>query len=561
MCRLPAGTGRRIDAVAADGGATLVAPTHFAPGDDNCTITYQFRRSGRLAGAQVSLKIQDRNDAVIYESRLLGLAADRRDQYIWDGKDADNNLVTPHNSPYTVTLKVGNLITRTRQVRVEVRSIAVWTRQPSRIYMNRPESPTDFVATVILRRTNNSQAVARMPVEVKWSFDEHGTNTAAVSTHQYISAGNKRLGKKGNATAVHWAAHANCTGTTESDDTYYQTCRVKTITTAGVRRGKAYVKFKPSSLGGDQFRIRAKVMYNTPSNDLVARAGRSNYIPIWRKVRFTASEMQSSGQRHVSTHGSEAVMNGYFTGNNTFVKYELGTVSAINATYCVKYIGLWDHAHTRMDNWSTVKRKQAGNGEAPTADDITKANTGRHDAASITARDQARARIKTCAENWRDRIITAYTSGLNNWAPDASVARNTVVAVEYEHPKYSANAPNADSVTSEWSGRNFSWLRIRIEGHDIHPDRRWVNGQGLSHQGRAYIMAGMSAARTRVVIAHEIGHETRNQFKRHNFRPRSSAGRPQDSDHTPGSGLMYWTGNRNNFTNGEKQILRGFDNP
>ncbi len=561
MCRVPAGTGRRVDAVAADGSATLTAPTHFAPGDENCTITYEFARRGRLAGAQVSLKIQDRNDTVIYESNLIGLAADRRDTYVWNGQDASNNLVTPHNSPYTVTFKLGDLITRTKEVKVEVHTVAVWTRQSRKIYMNTPETPTDFVATVLLKRTNNAQTVAKMPVEVKWSFDEHANNTAAASTHQYLAAGNKRLGKKGNGTAVHWAAHANCTATTESDDTYYQTCRVKTITTAGVRQGKAYVKFKPSSLGGDQFRIRAKVFYNTPSHDLVARAGRSDYIPIWRKVRFTASEMTSTGQTHVSTHGSEAVMDGYYTSNNTFVKYELGTVTAINNTYCVMYIGLWDHGSTSMSAWNTVKARQAGNSEIPTADDITKANTARHDAASITARDQARARIVTCAEAWRDRIIAAYNSGLSNWATDASVPGNSVVSVEFEHPKYSANAPNGDSVTTEWTGRNYSWLRIRIEGNDIHPDQRWVRGQGLSTGGRAYIMAGMGAARTKVVIAHEIGHETKNQFKRQMFRPRSSAGRAEDSDHTPGSGLMQFTGNRNNFNNGEKQILRGFDNP
>lgn len=561
MGRLSAGARRVVSAVVSSSFASVRAPAHFAPGDDNCNIDYEFRRRGRQVGTTVSLKIQDRHNTVMYESTLLGLAADRSDQYVWNGRDTSNNLVTPHNSPYTITLKISNVITRTCQVRVEVRNITIWTRQRTRVYMNTPDTPVDTVATVMIRRINNSNAVAKMPVEVKWSFDEHANNTAAASTHQYLAAGNKRLGKKGNATAVHWEAHPNCSGTTQSDDTYYQTCRVKTVDAAGARQGKAYVKFKPSSLGGDRFRIRAIVYYETPTHDLVARAGRTGYLPIWRKVRFTASEMTSTGQTHVSTFGSEAVMNGYFTGNNTFVKYELGTVTAINATYCVKYIGLWDHANTRMSVWNTVKRRQAGNGEVPTAADITKANTTSTDAAAITARDQARARIKVCAEKWRDRIITAYGNGLNNWATDASVPRNTVVSVEFEHPKYSANAPNSDSVTSEWSGANFSWLRIEVERRNIHPDTRWVRGQGLSSQGRAYIMAGMSAARTKIVIAHEIGHETKNQFKRALFRPASSGGRPHDSDHTPGSGLMSWTANRSNFSNGEKNVLRGFDNP
>jgi len=558
MGRLRAGTRRRVEAVAVDGSATLSAPDYFAPGVENCTITYEFRRGPSLQGQPVTMTIKDRNNALVYESRLIGLAADRRDSYDWNGRDRSNNLVTPERSPFTIEFKVGRAITRRREVRVEVKQVNVWTRQYPRIYMNTPEEGMDCAATILIRRTNGTGARTPIPIFVTWSFDAHRNNLVKTSSFEYRSAGHLRLGKKGDANAVFWEAHPHCRGNTSSADSYHQTCRAQTVTTAGANMGKSFVKFKPSGVGGDQFRLVARVFW--ADGTTVMNTGRRGYMTVWRDVRFTASEMQATGQRHVSTYGSEAIMRTYYT-NDTFVRYRLGTVTAINRTYCVKYIGLWDHAHTRMENWSTFKRKKASNNEVPAAADVTAANGRTRTAAERTARDQARARIRTCAERWRDRIINAYRQGLNNWASDASVPRNTVVSVEFEHPKYSANAPNADSVTSEWSGANYSWLRIRVEGHDIHPDQRWVRGQGLSKAGRAYIFAGMSAARTKVVIAHEIGHETKNQFKRHQFRARSARGRPEDSDHTPGSGLMQWTANRSSFTAGEKQILRGWDNP
>jgi hypothetical protein len=52
----------------------------------------------------------------------------------------------------------------------------------------------------------------------------------------------------------------------------------------------------------------------------------------------------------------------------------------------------------------------------------------------------------------------------------------------------------------------------------------------------------------KVVIAHEAGHETKNQFRRAAF------GR---GDHSPHAGLMDPFGTRSSFSDAEKKVLRG----
>ncbi len=194
-----------------------------------------------------------------------------------------------------------------------------------------------------------------------------------------------------------------------------------------------------------------------------------------------------------------------------------------------------------------VKPGNAGGGKAPyfwsvfEGDETTKANATPLDPAARTA-------VEAKAQAWFQRIQNAcYTNLRTTWATDAGVPVNSVVAIEHLHPKYSAGAPNADTVTSEWSA--FPWLRIAIHGSNIHPDQRWTRWQGISSGNRAYITAGMSAARTKIVIAHEAGHETKNQFKRKNFG---------GGDHSATAGIMDPTGSRSSFTATEKKVLRGF---
>jgi hypothetical protein len=250
---------------------------------------------------------------------------------------------------------------------------------------------------------------------------------------------------------------------------------------------------------------------------------------------FAPFEM--TGQNHISTHGKTAKMAAYYVAG-TFVKYRLGAVTTLPASVSVRYIGLWNHATLSMRNWATSSAKTPA--ETPTATETTDAN-----GPAGPPQVAARAAIQVKANAWRTRLIGDYNHGMNNWATDAGVPVNSMVAIEFEHPKYTAGAP--DSVTAEWTA--FPWLRITVEGRSIHPDALWIPGQGVAFGNRAYVISGMSAARTEVAIAHEAGHETKNQFKRKDFGV---------GDHNGAAGLMDPTGSVSNFTPTETNILRGF---
>ncbi len=401
----------------------------------------------------------------------------------------------------------------------------------NKFMMNNPEQKFECLATVTYTRTSDAADLDSLPNIIKFSFtDPAANNTTKAASFQYTAG--KYLGKRSDPSAIFWEAHASNSAT--SDDGFKQTAKVTPTNIDAQHKMTAKVYFKPAGVGGDDYKLKAAVLAAGGGAELLSKE--SDAIVVWRKVTFRPYEM--TGQTHVSTHGTTAIMAGYYT-NATFVTYELGAVTTVAAAKSVRYIGLWDHGTSAQLNWATHKVKIAT--ETPTAAETTAAN-----GAAGAARNTARAAIQTKANAWRDRIITAYNAGLNNWATDAGVPVNSIVSIEYEHPKYSASAPNADSVTSEWTA--FPWLTINVEGSNIHPDRRWINGQGVSYGQRAYITAGMSAARTKVAIAHEAGHETKNQFKRKTF----GAG-----DHTAGAGLMDPTGSRSSFTAGEQDILKG----
>jgi hypothetical protein len=568
------GTERTGDAVVVDGEATLEAPPQFAPGHENITFRYSFRRGPTLTAEPVVLTIKDKDNNTLVDNGMLGLGGDRTGTYEWNGQDSSNNLIEPKKAPLTATLKIGNnLIVRTVTVNVKVAEIRLWTRtnsyQTDSILMNTPDGNLDVVATVMVRNIAGGMVAIKTAIEVNYSFEADANN--AVHTNSFEYSGGHRLGKKDNASAVFWErddTHHPTASDTSSGDSYRQTCKVKTLTTAGADLGKAFIRFKPSGVGGDKYKIWAMIVGEDSgvqgASGIRERVrAESHWLTVWRRVSFTAHEMTSSGQDHVSRLGTEAIQGAYYTNNSTFVHYSLGAVTAIDSAKCVQYIGLWDHATGAQRVWNTHKVKDAGNSEVPSATDITDSN--RTPDASFTAaqRDAARSRVRTCAERWRDRIINAYTDSLNNWPTDAGVPTNTVVAAEYEHPKYSADAPDSDSVTGEWSGANLTWLTIRVEGSNIHPDARWVYGQGFSRAERAYIFACPSDDRLKKVIAHEIGHETKspNQFRRANFRPASVGGRGEDTDHSPNPGLMDPSASRDNFTDAEKSVLKGMANP
>jgi hypothetical protein len=299
--------------------------------------------------------------------------------------------------------------------------------------------------------------------------------------------------------------------------------------TSKIKNGEATAVLVCGVAGGDIFTVEVGVQQGKYSE-------KKAKIVVWRKVELTAYEM--TGFTHITTHGSEAIMSTYYI-NDTYVEYVRGTMTAIGAVYCIKYIGLWNHSTKTQRNWLTEQLKTSA--EKPTPDEDTKAK-----GPAGTDQTDARNKIQKKAEAWKKRIYDNMMDGLKNWATDAGILSNAIIALEYCHPKYDSQSPNSDANTSEWSA--YPWLTINYDGSNIHPDQRWNQAQSFAYDTRVYILAGINAKRYEVVIAHEIGHITKDQFKRELFGP---------GDHSASAGLMDTTGSMSNFTNKEITILKG----
>lgn len=514
---------------------TSVDP-QFAPSVELLDITYRiFVHSSRAVRLQITSASYPGN--VLFERDLTAPEKGDGDgkRLQWDGRCSvgalSGSFASPLYSPYEAKLVVDGVPKDAKPFKIEIDDIFMWADAPGdRIILNDPERDILTIATVFLKKKDGSGAATGVPMKVRFTFsDPGGNNTTKAAGFVYSAA--KSLGKAADPAALFWKAQPECAAT--STDGFKLQCDVEVLT-AGADRGKAKVFHKPGAVGGDDCKLKGAVLATDGTTELKAKE--STAVVVYRKVEFVGYEM--TGQTHISTHGSDAKMAAYYTAA-TFVIYKLGTMHVLTGSSVGRYIGLWDHAASSFKDWATWQLKTAA--ETPTATETTDAN-----GPASPAQVVAQAAVQAKANAWRDRIITAYQDALNHWASDASVPVNSAVAVEFEHPKYSADAPAADSTTAEWSA--FAWLTIDVEGSVVHPDSRWIEGQGVSFGNRAYVMAGMSAARTEVAVAHEAGHETKNQFKRKVF----GAG-----DHNAAAGLMDPTGSVSAFTATEIDILRG----
>ena len=495
----------------------------FAPGAESLAVKYDCQD---LEGETATLSVVSKKtpNVVLFERDLTAaeLATGNGKLIAWDGKASDGKFIGPAGSPYTVRIQWANGRLRdSKDTKVEVEKIELAMVAPNnRIVLNDPDGKVLVTTKVFLTKKAGGGALTPVELEVTYTFTAGGSNTTAAAS--FVYAAPKTLGKTGDATALYWAAHPNSAAT--SPDGFKTSALAKTGTAAA--QGLAAIFFLPSGVGGNTYKVKAVI------------GGLSQESPqttVFRKVRLEPFEM--AGQTDVSTQGTVALIQPFYTADS-FVEYELGAVTPVAAAFTVKYIGLWDHATQAQVNWATHQVKTAA--ETPTAAETAAAN-----GPAGPARVAGLAAVQAKANAWRDRIIGVYDAGIASWAPDAAVPVNSLVSIELEHPKYSADS-GADATTAEWTA--FPGLRINVEGRNIHPDARWIRGQGVSVGNRAYVTAGMSAARTQVVVTHEAGHETKNQFKKDVFGP---------GDHTAGAGLMDPTGSVNAFTPGEKKILRG----
>jgi hypothetical protein len=546
--RVRVGTVRRVDAVAVDGEATLDAPEYFAPGAENCPITYEFRRGPSLQGATVSLTIKDRDNRTVHNSGVLGLGGDRRNTFQWDGQDDAGALVTPQKSPYTLTLRVGNAITRTRQVRVELHSIDIWTRTTNRrIDMSNADQTLDTAATVKIRRTNGAAAPAQMAMQVKFSFEAGGSNTSSADSFQYNTASHRRLGKGGDATAVYWEAHSRCTAA--SDDSYRQTCRVQILTT-GADRGKAFVKFKPSGVGGDTYRIIATVYW--ADGTTVMRRERGPELTVWRKIHFS-SIYTMNGETYIDNATTEPEIDPAFEPSG-YVMYSRGGITTLSDALSPDYIGLYvsgGGAKTWPADLSPQSLETSAFQLRPTADELSQyAYTGT-DAARLTQKNNAKTAIERKAALWFDAVVREYGSACDAWFADAGVPsnRNVILAVKYYHPKLSGRP---DGATNFWPAG--IQINLANPGSGLRwmgdPDQTtWRNVHGFNRGSISVIFKNYDTpGNLQITCRHEIGHGTKSAFKRDTFGT---------GDHSA-SALMTPSGASNVFSNADILILRGY---
>jgi len=536
----------------ANASIKISLPKKFVPSREKCKIKIVVTPATPMpAPFMVNLDIKNKDNKAVRKGSLgmvkgkpgiPGLFKQFNDEYEWDGKDSKGKYVGPDLSPYKaiVSIITAPMIKAEKSTKVELHSIKFGSLEKNKKFqMNNPAEKKKITTHVRLKNKWGAGQETDVPIPVKFSFVENAGNTAKNDSYEYTAG--KFLGKKDDGSASFW----------EEESGYKKISKdKKTIvmeTGAGGKRGTAVANFLPSGVGRDKFNIKATV-YASDGTTKLGEAETGDF-EVYRKVTFNCYEMK--GQKHVSRHGTDRKMAKYYK-KASGVTYKLGSVNKIANKYSVKYIGLWDHGADKQKNWSNWQKKKAD--ETPTNDEKTESNKPM---AGVMAGVVAvwRALVEAKANKWRDRIIAQYSGALQNWATDAGVPRGSMVSIEYEHPKYSAAAPKSDWKTNEWGA--YPWLRIEVEGSKMHPDQMWVSGEGLSYGGRAYITAGMSRRETEVTIAHEAGHETKNQFKRTNFSLGNHT-RPEDSDHTrPGSGLMDPTGSRHSFTAGENRVLRG----
>lgn len=435
--------------------------------------------------------------------------------------------------------------------KIEIVNVEVEIDAPdNRVIMNDPENRALVSATVTYRSSTAEDALDDLP-KVRFTFsDPAPDNTAKLGSHRYSS---KYLGKRSDAAAVYWAAHDEYS--TSSPDSYNASAKVIARPLSGEHKALARVWIKPSGVGGDDFRVKA-TLYK-PDGTTEIDSDEAAAFTVWRELTFDKI-YEMKGETHVSSNATTAKISPVF--NPAFVKYTSGERTEIADANSVKYIGLWKGTATPQESWTTVQARTPA--ETPGASEIADAAYSGTNAARLAARATARGNIINKAQAWTDRIDSAFGTARNRWVSDTGIPNDTIVAIRYYHPKYTAGG--GDGQTSEWKlggAATPAWLRVGAfakSGGGYHytgldPDDIWAGWVGLSHgNGRVTIPKGRPAAAITQTIRHEAGHATKSHFKRENFGP--------SLDHSASNaGIMYYSSaaGGTTFATREKKILRG----
>ena len=541
-----AGTARRVDAIAVDGEANLSVPTRFAPGAENCEINYIFRRGVVLGDVPVTLEIKDKDDTVVAQEDDLADGGDREDIFDWDGRDTGGDFVTPQKSPYTVTLKMGDIVTRICTVNVEIGMMQIsLINDAPRMYMNDPNQEIAVEAIIKLRRTNGTFAKSAVPQEVKWSYVASSNNMSRRKSFEYNSAGHLKLGKKNSD--VHWSAHPNSTA--RSDDNYQQACLSQSVA-AGLNLGKAFINFKPTGVGGDTFTIKGEIFEDDNSTlfiDIVSAP-----FVVWRRINFS-DVYTMHDENYINNSSSHDNIRPAYD-REAFVHYRRNAVTNLDAALSVRYIGLYI-AGGGQQNWpvdfAPWVLETYPNQLTPTAQELANYSYRGINPKRLIQILSAKTAIENKAQLWFEAIVQRYRQATTAWFNDAGIddTQNSLLAVKYYHPKLSGQG--LDGVTNFWPAGIQINLANPHSGRTLkgHPDRpSWRNVKGFNRRRISVIFKNYpSPDRLITTCRHEIGHATKSTF----YRDRFGTG-----DHSK-SGLMTATASSNTFRNADIRILRG----
>ena len=526
----------------------LAVDEFFAPGIEQLEITYNILN---LEGDTVWLEVTgtDYPGDLVYQRELAGTEKATGDgkKLNWQGKGnqgakLSGEWISPLFSPYTVVLRAGSGLRSEGETKVELESIELEVEAPeNQVIINDPEEKVLVTTKVLIRTKAGGSAVTPIELEVTYIFMPAGGNINSVQSFAY--QGTKRLGKRGDASAIYWEEHSD--SKSSSDDGYLTKCGAETISDLGGDYGVAKIWFKPSGVGGNTYGIRSQVFASDGTTSLAVMD--SSRFEVWRKMDYS-NVYTMDGESFVDTATTYDEIAPAFE-TDAFTLYSRDTVTTLDASLTVKYIGLYKSGGGMKDWPDDLSPEELESSDyelRPTADEL--ADYASDDAAKKAA---AKAAIEAKAQLWFNAIVADYGSCIDDWFSDAAVSGgNSILGVRYYHPKLSNQG---DGATNFWP----AGIRINLanpgsrRNQPGHPDQAtWREVLGFNQGTTSVIFKNYpDAVALQATCRHEIGHATRNVFKRADFG---------GGDHSA-SGLMQATiEGVNTFSNAEVKILRGF---
>lgn len=521
-------------------------PEYFAPSAEECLIKFN------LGSPEIKLKdkarvvILDKNGDEVLNTVTYEMDMEDKMEYFWEGKNSYGDYIDILMSPFKLHIEHADspdFRSEEREIKVEIESIEVTVdgieevkignESFDAVDMSDHDNDLEVSAAVKIKKSDGSGVATELPIELTFSFEDSSGENLKEEDSYYS------LGKKASSTAEYWRQHVNYATMGYNIDNSIINVNVKTEDKSDRRKDKGIARtmFLPSGAGGDRYILKAALMdYSVDEGKAIAE-GESDEFTVIRKVNMKMYEM--AGVSHVSDNATIDTLHKYYD-KDTFVLYEATEVVKIDAKYSVDYIGLWQSGQEgKMFDWSEFQKRIPE--ETPSAETRARAMNGGH-----PEHDAAFEEVTKMAKAWQKRINKAYYNALDSWAADAGIPEDSLVGIKFIHPKYTDGVPDSEAVTNEW--RDHPAIVINVKDRDIHPDSRWGRVQGVSYNSRAYIISGLDEDRFPVVIAHEIGHETVNHFKRKDFG---------EGDHSSSAGLMDTIGSEENFSDLEKVVLRG----